>query len=83
MKQLSRDFKEYEKRLEQVEAEKEQKIRECWDATNRANRLKENLKNIPKLRAENKRLKMNNRKVLEHARRMLGYAKIVSGAIQL
>jgi predicted nuclease with TOPRIM domain len=79
---LSKTLEEYERRLQQAQDDKEEKVREWWIATRKVSALEETLGRIPGLEEENTLLQEKNQKTVEHARRILELAKALSGAVE-
>jgi len=80
--ELTKTLEEYDRQLEQAQQAKEEQMRKCWSASRQINALQETLDKIPDLDEENRQLKEKNQKSLEHAKRILAYSKVLSGAIQ-
>ena len=80
--ELTRTLERYEAQLDQAREAKETLLKQNWSAQRRINALQETLDRLPELDRENKELKERNGRSLEHAKRILAYAKALAGAIQ-
>lgn len=79
---LSGTLEEYERRLVSARKAKEQKVQELWAVMREANAMRETLERMPALEDENERLQEKNREMLGRVRRILEYAKALSGAAE-
>lgn len=79
---LSNTLEEYERRLHQAQDDKEEKMKEWWAVTRQAKAMRETLDRMPALEEENRRLREKNSEALERVRRILDYAKALSGSIE-
>lgn len=73
-------LEEYEKRLQKALNEKEIKLKEDWEKQREINSLTATLKRMSSVEEENKTLRDKSVKAVEHAHRILGYAKALSEA---
>ncbi|NLV46824.1 MAG: hypothetical protein GXY07_20280 [Candidatus Hydrogenedentes bacterium] len=79
---LSNTLEEYERRLHQAQDDKEEKMKEWWAVTRQAKAMRETLDRMPALEEENACLREKNSEALERVRRILDYAKALSGSIE-
>lgn len=79
---LSGTLDEYDRRLHQAQDDKEKKMQEWWALTRQAKAMRETLDRMPALEEENSRLHEKNSETLERVRRILEYAKALSGSIE-
>ncbi len=82
MKKLSGDLKEYDRRLERAEREREEMVKEYWKISYELNTLRQTVKHMPALKEENEILREKNAQSLKLAHDILNYAKTLSGVIE-
>ena len=80
--ELTRTLEQYEAQCEQTQDAKETLLKQNWSAQRQINALQETLDRLPELDNENRELKIKRQQSLEHAKRILAYAKALSGAMQ-
>lgn len=79
---LEKLLEEYERRVQRAQEDKESLMREHWALKRDFHALSETVSRLPEYEEENETLRRINTQSLEHARRILDFAKALSGALK-
>lgn len=77
LRELAWTLEEYDRRLQQAQADKEEKIRDYWVAVREIHVLQETLNRLPNLEEENHMLLEKSRLSTHHARNILHLTKLL------